>query len=127
MNKHLYRIVFNAQRGMRMAIAEIASAQRNANSRDVNSPNKVSLRTCETRSTALGFLTATSLFVVSWLLFALPLQAQIIVDRNALKTQQPTLLTTASGVLQVNIQTPSTAGVSRNTTANLIYAPKVPF
>lgn len=41
--------------------------------------------------------------------------AQVIADRSAPGNQQPTILTTASGVPQVNIQSPSAGGVSRNT------------
>ncbi|GAB2895859.1 hypothetical protein GCM10027202_24610 [Microvirgula curvata] len=38
----------------------------------------------------------------------------IIADPSAPKNQQPTIVNTASGLPQVNIQTPSAAGVSRN-------------
>jgi filamentous hemagglutinin len=41
--------------------------------------------------------------------------AQIVADPNAPGNQRPTILGTASGLPQVNIQTPSAAGVSRNT------------
>ncbi len=41
--------------------------------------------------------------------------AQIVADRNAPGNQRPTILETANGLPQVNIQTPSAAGVSRNT------------
>ena len=42
-------------------------------------------------------------------------EAQIVADHSAPGNQQPTILQTASGLPQVNIQTPSAAGVSRNT------------
>jgi len=42
-------------------------------------------------------------------------QAQVVADPSAPKNQQPTILNTANGVPQINIQTPSGAGVSRNT------------
>ena len=44
----------------------------------------------------------------------LPAQAQVIADPSAPKSQQPTVLPTASGATQINIQTPSAAGVSMN-------------
>jgi len=39
----------------------------------------------------------------------------IIADPNAARSQQPTVIKSANGITQVNIQTPSAAGVSRNT------------
>lgn len=40
--------------------------------------------------------------------------AQVHADTSAPKQQQPTVVTSANGTVQVNIQTPSAAGVSRN-------------
>ena len=48
-------------------------------------------------------------------LIVTPAQAQIKADTTAPRTQQPVILQTASGITQVNIATPSAAGVSRNT------------
>ena len=48
-------------------------------------------------------------------LLANPAFAKIVADRSAPGNQQPTVLSTASGIPQVNIQTPSAGGVSRNT------------
>ena len=42
------------------------------------------------------------------------IQAQIVADPNAPSGQRPTVLRAANGVTQVNVQTPSAAGVSRN-------------
>ncbi len=41
--------------------------------------------------------------------------AQVIVDPSAPGNQRPTVLQTTNGLPQINIQTPSAAGVSRNT------------
>jgi filamentous hemagglutinin len=43
-----------------------------------------------------------------------PVHAQIVADPNAPGAQRATVLQTSNGVVQVNIQTPSAAGVSRN-------------
>lgn len=64
-------------------------------------------------------LTGTALLSLplAWLA---PLQAQtvttrIVADPTAPMAQRPTVLATANGVVQVDIRTPSAAGVSRNT------------
>ncbi|KFB97124.1 filamentous hemagglutinin, partial [Trabulsiella guamensis ATCC 49490] len=44
-----------------------------------------------------------------------PVQAAIIADKSAPGGQQPTVIGTANGTPQINIQTPSAGGVSRNT------------
>lgn len=94
MNKNLHRIIFNAARGCRMAVAETA-------------------RTCS--KAASGATAAVITLVLPGLLAALPSQAQIIADPSAPGNQRPVILNTANGLPQVNIQTPSAAGVSRNT------------
>jgi integrase len=86
MNKNLHRIIFNARRGQRMAVAETATAQGKAASGE-----RITL--------GLGRLMAGSLF-------ALPLNAQVVADKNAPGNQRPTVVNTASGITQVNIQNP---------------------
>ena len=49
------------------------------------------------------------------LLLCAPVQAQVIADPSAPGNQRPTILQTGNGLPQINIQTPSAAGVSRNT------------
>lgn len=94
MNKKLHRIIFNASRGCRMAVAETA-------------------RTCS--KAASGATAAVTTLALPGLLAALSSQAQIIADPSAPGSQRPVILNTANGLPQVNIQTPSAAGVSRNT------------
>lgn len=101
MNKHQYRIIFNARRGQRMAVAETAASQ---------GKNAKGEGAARFTGTGLG----ASLALIGGLL-AVPVNAQIIADHTAPGNQQPTLLQTTNGVPQVNIQTPSAAGVSRNT------------
>ncbi|WP_404851695.1 hemagglutinin repeat-containing protein (plasmid) [Enterobacter asburiae] len=106
MNKHRYRIIFNSARGMLMVVAEITRSGR--------------LRTARRRSQAAGAEVQVRLSPLSqamWLaagLVSLPAQADIVADGHAPGNQQPTVLSTASGLPQVNIQTPDARGVSRN-------------
>ncbi|MDP1685806.1 ESPR-type extended signal peptide-containing protein [Hydrogenophaga sp.] len=88
MNKSRYRTVFNAVRGLRMAVAETARA--------MGKPNTV--------AATAAVLTA----------LATPSQAQISADPSAAGHLRPTVLTAPNGVPLVNITTPSAAGVSRN-------------
>ncbi len=110
MNKHRYRIVFNQTRGMLMVVAE--SARRQGKAGESGGPGNNAPAHCAAFSLSalsLGVLLFTG--AISW---AMPLQAQIVADRTAPGNRQASVLNTANGVLQVNIQTPSAAGVSRN-------------
>ncbi|WJH21941.1 filamentous hemagglutinin N-terminal domain-containing protein [Edwardsiella ictaluri] len=106
MNKHLYRIVFSHVRGMLMVVAEIARSGR--------------FRTARRRSPAGGpeaRVRLSPLSLALWLaagFVTLPTQANIVADGHAPGNRQPTVLSTANGLPQVNIQTPNDRGVSRN-------------
>ncbi|WP_425251656.1 hemagglutinin repeat-containing protein [Janthinobacterium sp. NFX145] len=116
MNRHLYRIIFNRRRGELMVVGENAASQGKApGSKSIMSDGaggggaELTLATlrpaCLAVFSALGML----LFVTG------AAHGQVVADRNAPGNQRPTVLQTANGVPQVNIQTPSAAGVSRNT------------
>lgn len=107
MNKHLYRVVFNKTRGLLMAVAEhVASDGKHSGARRAP-PNAsralVTLKpVCFSMLLAFGWVSSLA-------------EAQIVADRNAPRNQQATVLNAANGLPLVNIQTPSAAGVSRNT------------
>ncbi|MGJ7488483.1 filamentous hemagglutinin N-terminal domain-containing protein [Variovorax sp. LT2P21] len=102
MNKHLHRIVFNAARGLRMVVQETArSTGRGARK--------------ATSGGAGASSAAVSVAALAGALMSAPLHAQIVADPGAPGGQRPTVLAAPNGVPLVNIQTPSAAGVSRNT------------
>lgn len=106
MNKNLYRIVFNKARGMLMVVADIARSGRAGSS----------------PASGIGHQHTRLIGKVSALSFSLWLamgavqtaQANIVANAGAPKNQQPTVVKSANGTPQVNIQTPSKGGVSRN-------------
>ncbi|WP_296223644.1 filamentous hemagglutinin N-terminal domain-containing protein, partial [Ralstonia sp. UBA689] len=106
MNKHLYRIVFNKTRGLLMAVAEtVASDGKQAGTSGAPSAHSV---IAHVRPLCFSILLAFGLVGTA-------ANAQIVADPNAPRNQQPTVLNSANGTPLVNIQTPSAAGVSRNT------------
>ncbi|PXW43874.1 filamentous hemagglutinin [Erwinia sp. AG740] len=110
MNKLLYRIIFNKSRGMLMVVADIARSGQGGGGRS-SRPGTL-LPHQWARLSPLGFALLTALGCVS---IVAPAQAGIVADAGAPANQQPVIVNTANGVPQVNIQTPSAGGVSRNT------------
>ncbi|WP_122378252.1 two-partner secretion domain-containing protein, partial [Pseudomonas cannabina] len=112
MNKHLYRIVFNKARGLLMVVAENVASQ-------VKAPGTRASRTavapgCTATLGPLRFALMTAIGLVS--LSVVPAWAAgIVADPSAAAGQRPTVIQSANGTPQVNIQAPSAAGVSRNT------------
>jgi len=107
MNKDLYRIVFNKARNMLMVVADIARSGCAGSARSSGLGH--------TLSQCIGKMSAVSFSLLMALGAIQPVQAAIIADGNAPGGQQPTIVNSANGTPQVNIQTPSAGGVSRNT------------
>jgi filamentous hemagglutinin len=123
MNKQSHRIVFNASRGCLMAVAETTTAQ--GKSASGERTGRSSARTAVPRlcsGLAKGGKLLGEMAVAIAAIGAVPMlgQAQtvatrIVADPMAARAQQAIVLGASNGVVQVNIQTPSAAGVSRNT------------
>ncbi|EIH32345.1 filamentous hemagglutinin [Escherichia coli] len=108
MNRNCYRIIFNKARGMLMVVADIARSGRAGTSLSSCTGYPHRQRIC--RVTPLAF----SLWLASGMVHSVN-AAGIAADHGAPGHQQPTITQTASGIPQVNIQTPSAGGVSHNT------------
>lgn len=106
MNKNRYRIVFNPARGMSMVVADIT----------VSANSLTAPCACAARPIASAFrLTRLSLaMLLAAGAITVPAQAKVIANSQASSHQQPTILQTANGLEQINIQAPSAAGVSHN-------------
>ncbi|KQZ27064.1 hemagglutinin repeat-containing protein [Duganella sp. Root1480D1] len=123
MNKQIYRLVFNQARGCLMVVAETAtSSGKSASGERVSRGAKkqggqrgrAALAACESIHRAM-LLGAASLWLAPMQVDAQTVATRIVADPAAARAQQATVLNASNGVAQVNIQTPSQAGVSRNT------------
>jgi filamentous hemagglutinin len=109
MNKRCYRLVFNAMRGVLMAVAEI-----------ICSGGKKPGTTRGTPALCAAAAVLRSLTFQIWCAWGLVLMsssalAQIVPDSSAPRSQQPLVLRAPNDTLLVNIQTPGKSGVSHNT------------
>ena len=115
MNKRHYKVIFSRVLNQLVVVSELAKSQGKAQSENMSS---------EQEKTGL-FSTALSLNPIHFsLMLALGFvflspsvhaeDMAIRADKSAPGNQQPTVLQTGNGLPQVNIQTPSAGGVSRN-------------
>ena len=115
MNKRHYKVIFSRVLNQLVVVSELAKSQGKAQSENVSA---------EQEKTGL-FSTALSLnpihfslmLALGFVFLAPSVHAEdmaIRADKSAPNNQQPTVLQTANGLPQVNIQTPSAGGVSRN-------------
>lgn len=108
MNKNLYRIVFNRALGLFQVVAEIARRNGPGGSDGTTAAGSRFLATVRPLRFAMALALGQAVIV--------PMaNAQVVADPSAPGNQRPTVLEAANGVPLVNIQTPSAAGVSRNT------------
>jgi filamentous hemagglutinin len=109
MNKLFHRVVFNRHRGQLVVASEADTATRGGQS---SSGLRRAARRAHTSGLRAGLnALVASMAAVVWH----PVAAQVIADPGAPVSQRPTVLSDQSGRPLVNIQTPTAAGVSRNT------------
>ncbi|WP_243042484.1 filamentous hemagglutinin N-terminal domain-containing protein [Dyella sedimenti] len=113
MNKHCYHIVFNQALGVFQAVSELA---RQAGRGAAKSEGIV--------TTAVRPVSWRLWIAFGWIGFASVASAQITGDPNAPGHQRPTVLNVPGAAPLINIQTPSAAGVSRNTYSRFNVAPE---
>ncbi|WP_201586117.1 two-partner secretion domain-containing protein [Psychrobacter jeotgali] len=133
MNAQCYRVIFNKARGMLMVVSESVRSQgKTSNPSEGGSAiSQVAggSQTSTQVSAGSRYQGGKLMTLRSHLLLALGLATiigssvsnsayadttNIVADRNAAANQQAVIINTSSGKTQVNIQTPSAAGVSRN-------------
>lgn len=120
MNKNCYRIVFSHVKNMFIAVAEIVKS-RTKTAGQSQQPHTDLVAQANTTITykKLQPINFAVMSVIGAVVYMMPLHSiantQIIADKSAPSSQQATVLTSGNGTTQVNIQTPSAGGVSRNT------------
>lgn len=121
MNKNRYRIIFSHARGMFIAVAEIVKSKTKqaGQSQGTMETGVVTSSVPTIHYKKLNPLNFAVIGCLGAVVISLPMSSvagtQIIADKGAPTSQQPTILNSANGTTQVNIQTPSAGGVSRNT------------
>ena len=115
MNKRHYKVIFSRVLNQLVVVSELAKSQGKAQSENVSSEQeKTGLFSTALSLNPIHF----SLMLALGFVFLSPsVHAEDMViraDKSAPGNQQPTVLQTANGLPQVNIQTPSAGGVSRN-------------
>ena len=120
MNKNRYRVIFSQARGMFIAVAEIVKSRtKTAGQSFAVETNDEASQFTPNSYKKLNPLNFAVISVLGAVIYTLPLNSiantQIIADKSAPNSQQATVLNSGNGLTQVNIQTPSAGGVSRNT------------
>ena len=116
MNKNFYKTIFSKSRGEMIAVAENVSAE-GQTATNISCKTAVKLDTLAEQKLGLSVLSFSMMLIAGTAIFVTPVmvtKANIIADPNTTGNQRPTILNSANGTTQVNIQTPSKAGVSVN-------------
>ena len=122
MNKNRYRVIFSQARGMFIAVAEIVKSRTKTAGQshtvgeieieDVTGASSITYKKLNPINFAVVTLLGAAIYTLPMATIA---ESHIVADKSAPNSQQATILNTSNGLTQVNIQTPSAGGVSRNT------------
>ncbi|HEZ7790783.1 TPA: hemagglutinin repeat-containing protein [Neisseria meningitidis] len=122
MNKRCYKVIFNKKRSCMMAVAEnVHRDGKSMQDSEAASVRVTGAASVSSARAAFGFrMAAFSVMLALGVAAFSPAPASgIIADKSAPKNQQAVILQTANGLPQVNIQTPSSQGVSVLNNGNL--------
>ena len=115
MNKRHYKVIFSRVLNQLVVVSELAKSQGKAQSENVSSgQEKTGLFSTALSLNSIHFSLMLALGFVFLAPSAHAEDMAIRADKSAPGNQQPTVLQTGNGLPQVNIQTPSAGGVSRN-------------
>ncbi|EHO48139.1 hemagglutinin repeat-containing protein [Haemophilus sp. oral taxon 851] len=115
MNKRHYKVIFSRVLNQLVVVSELAKSQGKAQSENV-SPEQEKTGLFST-ALSLNPIHFSLMLALGFVFLSPSIHAEdmaIRADKSAPGNQQPTVLQTANGLPQVNIQTPSAGGVSRN-------------
>uniref|UniRef100_UPI000E584012 ESPR-type extended signal peptide-containing protein n=1 Tax=Haemophilus haemolyticus TaxID=726 RepID=UPI000E584012 len=117
MNKKHYKIIFSRVLNQLMVVSELAKSQGKAQSENVSSEQEKTGLFSTALSFSLNSIHFSLMLALGFVFLTPSVHAEDMViraDKSAPGNQQPIVLQTANGLPQVNIQTPSAGGVSRN-------------
>ena len=115
MNKRHYKVIFSRVLNQLVVVSELAKSQGKAQSENVSpEQEKIGLLSSTLSLKPIHFSLMLALGFVFLAPSAHAENMAIRADKSAPGNQQPTVLQTANGLPQVNIQAPSKGGVSRN-------------
>ena len=115
MNKRHYKVIFSRVLNQLVVVSELAKSQGKAQSENV-SPEQEKTGLFST-ALSLNPIHFSLMLALGFVFLSPSVHAEdmaIRADKSAPGNQQPIVLQTANGLPQVNIQTPSAGGVSRN-------------
>ncbi|MBS9777598.1 MAG: ESPR domain-containing protein [Gammaproteobacteria bacterium] len=109
MNKHCYKVIFSKRRNCLVVVSELAQNS-GKGERSIGASRQSSF--FDTVYQGIHRLSVGLLLGLGLVTLSIPAYATISEDGHAPRNQQPMIVVTASGVPQINIQTPTPAGVS---------------